>query len=711
MKRLGQHRKSVISGLLALGALITLVAIFVVPALATTAGAAIPPASVLQGVTPKDAAIGGQPDSTICSFFYQGSGSKPLYAYGISNPKSGTYTTTVGPNSTTVTFTLTMNPQNTGLPAYAKDKYVSVSSSTGAAIVDIGVNGGTDTAHYDYSSKGFVTADTYLHAPAQSVDSSGNPTSLFSVSHLTFCFNLGGTVSGTVFNDVSNNGSKDPGDSGQQGWTVRLYKSSTLAQTTTSDSAGAYRFADVTVGATYSVCVVGQSGWRQTLPTAPTAGSTPCATETNLGYAFTMDRPKTALDFGNVQLQSISGTAFVDTDGSGGQNGAETGQSGLTVTLYDASNTSLGSTTTASTPAEKVGTYEFTNLVVGATYKVCISKPSPGGSIETKPASGASCTGTGQSAVGYSFTLASIGRTGLDFGHEPIGSVSGTVYQDANQNGQNDAGDTPQPGWTVNLYTSSTLTATTTSGAGGGYSFNLLLSTGTPYRICEAPPSTPRIIWAQSQPQPTTPNICTGTSELNKGYSFQPSSSMADITANDLGNVPAVNQPTCPPSAPFGLDNYKIQLAGCKLGQTFVFAATPGVIDGNTSTPPPSVSVWVGDATQAPVPLVEKITFPFTITDPGTPQPLLTLYYDDLFPFSQARAAAMPFCYLDPRVATSEFDLQQAYSTVGGAASVLPGTTSCLILQSQSATRIAAGQGTYTAFVYSTLDGLRFAGP
>jgi 5-methyltetrahydrofolate--homocysteine methyltransferase len=51
-----------------------------------------------------------------------------------------------------LTFTLATNPPNLvpGLPGYTNDKYVSV-SSTGAAIVDIGIKGGTDTARYNYT--------------------------------------------------------------------------------------------------------------------------------------------------------------------------------------------------------------------------------------------------------------------------------------------------------------------------------------------------------------------------------------------------------------------------------------------------------------------------------------------------------------------------------------------------------------------------------
>jgi SdrD B-like protein len=296
-----------------------------------------------------------------------------------------------------------------------------------------------------------------------------------------------------------------------------------------------------------------------------------------------------------------------------------------------------------------------------------------------------------------------------------LGSASGHVYQDANENGTNDGGDTALPGWAVRLYGSgSTPVATTTSGSDGSYRFDTTFNPAVTYRICEAPPSAQPGPWAQSQPySPPTPAFCTGTGELKKGYSFTPTSAFQAITGKDFGNVPAVNEPACPPPTPFGLPNYQIQLAACKPGQTFVFASTTGVVDGNPATLSPTVSVFVGDETQPLVPLVEKIVEPFTIQ---TPQPAVTLVYDDTFPFSLADAVPMPFCKLDPRISGSEFNLQTAYSTHAGASSVIPsGATSCLILQSQSAIRPDPAnhpdQGTYTAYVYSELDGLRGIGP
>ncbi len=485
---LGARRRLAV-GLVGAGTLVSLILFVVLPAMATPPGAAILPPSIPKNVTPVDVATGGQ--SNDCAVFH----STAANQYRISNPKTGTYRTTVG--NVQVTFTLTMNPPNTNppRPAYANDKYVSI-SSTGAAIVDIGIKGGTDSARYNYTGlfsnptyAPGISSDGYLHAPAQSVDGQGNPTSLYSVSNLTFCFDLAGSASGKVYADANENSSPDAGETGLAGWTVNL-----------RDNA----------------------------------------------------------------------------DGS------------------------------------------------------------------------------------------------------PV--------------------------------------STTTSASDGTYSFSLPFNTSTTYRICEAPPSTDANAWAQTEPLPSSPNICDGSRELPKGYTFKPSSATQSITGQDFGNVGA--QPC--QAGPFGIPGtYVIQLARCKPNATYAFSSTPGVIDGDTSTPAPYVSVFASDETQQDlVPLVEKITLPFTIKPPGTAQPLITLGYDDTFPFSIADALAnpMPFCKLDPRVDGSDFDLQGTYADPNNVSQVLPsGATSCLIFQSESATRPDQvnhpDQGTYTAYVYSELDGLRGVSP
>jgi hypothetical protein len=308
MRSLWRLSKVRIGGIFAVGGLLIGLMMFIVlPALASTPGQPVPPPSTL-GVTPIDFDTGGQSDD--CAVF----GSSAANQFRISNPKSKTYSTSV--NGAPVTFTLKLNPDDArSLPAYANQKYVDV-SSTGAAIIDIGIKGGTDETDYRYSDlpAGYATADGALHAPAQSVLPDGTPTTLYNISNLTFCFDVRGSVSGTVYEDVNQNATNDDA-SPQSGWTVHLYKGTTLVKTTTSGSNGSYAFAlEWATGSQYTVCEVPPSGtWGQTQPSP--SSTTICSGPGELpkGYSFTPTSPAQLLagyDFGNVGSVPCSSGPF-----------------------------------------------------------------------------------------------------------------------------------------------------------------------------------------------------------------------------------------------------------------------------------------------------------------------------------------------------------------------------------------------------------------
>jgi SdrD B-like domain len=282
-------------------------------------GSPVPPASTYQGITPIDQATGGQ--SNDCSFFYAINNTtkpQPTYQFRIANPKKGNSTYT--DPTTGASFNVVVDKSDSWLNF----------SATGAAVVDVGIKGGTDETWYNYDQAntslfpappihdlgGYVNQDGNgsltspgsgsLHAPLQDVANNV----LYSVSNLTFCYNLG-SVAGMVYQDANSDGSFETGtDSTLAGWTVNLYNGSgTRVGTATSTANGTYKIGAVFDGSTYTVCEVpnpstplptGTTTWAQT---EPSAGSVTCSGggELKRGWSITPGPlDNVARNFGNV---------------------------------------------------------------------------------------------------------------------------------------------------------------------------------------------------------------------------------------------------------------------------------------------------------------------------------------------------------------------------------------------------------------------------
>ncbi|MFI5458474.1 MAG: SdrD B-like domain-containing protein [Isosphaerales bacterium] len=119
------------------------------------------------------------------------------------------------------------------------------------------------------------------------------------------------TVSGELFDDLSDDGNLDPGDPGEAGWTVNLLNSaSKVVATTTTGSGGDYSFSGVGPG-TYNVVEVIQAGYIQT---APSSGG--LTVTTSSGTTFTGD------NFGVFKTVSLSVSGLATTPATGLQSGS-----------------------------------------------------------------------------------------------------------------------------------------------------------------------------------------------------------------------------------------------------------------------------------------------------------------------------------------------------------------------------------------------------
>ena len=178
----------------------------------------------------------------------------------------------------------------------------------------------------------------------------------------------------------------------------------------------------------------------------------------------------------NCTNGSISGTVFNDATGGGVQQSGAVGLAGVTVYL-DANNTGVfaAGDTTATTDAN--GNYSFTNLGPG-TYHV----------LEV-PQSGVQQTTTNPAAITLGMGTA---ISGVNFGDFKTVSISGSVFQDTNDNGVRDTGEAGLAGVTVFLDANNTGVfatgdTTATTDANGNYSFTNL-GPGT-YHVAEVLPT------------------------------------------------------------------------------------------------------------------------------------------------------------------------------------------------------------------------------
>jgi protocatechuate 3,4-dioxygenase beta subunit len=103
-------------------------------------------------------------------------------------------------------------------------------------------------------------------------------------------FNPAANISGMKFNDINNNGIKEPGELGLANWTINLISpSGAILKSTLTDSNGNYSFTGLESG-NYTVGEVLQPGWQQTVPVGKTYNIALNGTDV------------TGVDFGNANM-------------------------------------------------------------------------------------------------------------------------------------------------------------------------------------------------------------------------------------------------------------------------------------------------------------------------------------------------------------------------------------------------------------------------
>ncbi len=361
------------------------------------------------------------------------------------------------------------------------------------------------------------------------------------------------TITGIKFNDIDGNGSQTAGEAGVPGVTIFLDTNNdgilgageTSVITGTSPD-GSFTFDSLPSG-TYNVREVVPPGSRSTtgnlftailaeglttpaivnfgnqaipVPT-PTPTPTPVTTPTPTPAPAPTPAPTPVTTPTPVQQSSISGVQFNDGNGNGTQDAGENGLSGLLVFLDANGNNSLDSGEVTVT-TDNSGNYSFNNLNA-STYNVRAVQRTGFTQTTTNPAP--INLGSGES------------RSGINFGNFQNISISGSKFNDLNNNGVLDAQEPLLPNWQVFLDANGddslgAAEVNTSTDSLGGYSF-ANLGPGT-YRVREV--NQPG--WRQTTANPADIVAVSGgtnTSNINFG--------------NFLGQSQPTPTPTPPPQA------------------------------------------------------------------------------------------------------------------------------------------------------------------
>lgn len=178
-----------------------------------------------------------------------------------------------------------------------------------------------------------------------------------------------GTIMGRKFQDMNQNGARDPEDAGIENWTIYLSIGNFLIDSALTDINGDYLFQELEDGI-YKVSEKSSLGWAGTFP----AGGTGYY-ELEIGPAGRLFADK---DFGNFRFGRISGTVYNDVNHNGNKDTGEPGLAGIHMNLAGQS-VNLEIVTLAG------GAWSFQDLPAG---NYTLNESVPGGYHITEPVQG-----------------------------------------------------------------------------------------------------------------------------------------------------------------------------------------------------------------------------------------------------------------------------------------------------------------------------------
>ena len=271
-------------------------------------------------------------------------------------------------------------------------------------------------------------------------------------------------VSDRIWNDADGDGVFDANEDGIGGVLVNLRDNSgNIVATVMTNADGTFSFTGVPNG-NYTLAVINNAGILVGM-----TGTTAIATA--LSRAVTVsgaDIPGT--NFGYRALGLVGSLIWSDADGDGVRDAGEVGLGGVPVELRD--GVCIPGSTCRTTVTAADGSYRFTGVAAGS-YTVVVTTPPTGTQTGDPDQPGVACTTCNNQ--GTATVPASGGDPDLDFGYRntTLADVSGTVFNDIDGDGIQEAGEGGLAGVTVELRNAAGVAvATVTTDASGNYAFS-----------------------------------------------------------------------------------------------------------------------------------------------------------------------------------------------------------------------------------------------
>jgi SdrD B-like domain len=283
------------------------------------------------------------------------------------------------------------------------------------------------------------------------------------------------SVAGFVYYDVNNNGKMDANESGLVGSTIHLTGTNDLKQTvdltTTTGPDGSYSFNNLRPG-TYSVADNTQpAGYNEGKDTIGSQGGT-VGQDVFTNISLLPGTAGVNNNFGKTKTGDLSGTVYSDLNNNGFIDQGEQGIGGVTIELTG--TTTNGQTVDQTQQTTNAGTYNFTGLQAG-TYNL-IKRNIPAGYTDGIDSVGSQGGTVGPNSFSQIQVTGDTNGVNNNFGELKQAELSGHVFDDSNDNGVVDTGETGVDNVTVQL-TGTTLTGQAvnvtqkTTGTDGAYDF------------------------------------------------------------------------------------------------------------------------------------------------------------------------------------------------------------------------------------------------